>query len=111
MKAILKNLRISPKKVNLVAGLVREKSVIDALTILSLTPKRSAKKLRDTLQSAVKNAEQNFKQDAKNLEIDQIVVTQGRTLKRFNPVSRGRAHPILKRSSHVQITLKVINNQ
>ncbi len=105
MKSYTSNIRISPKKLNLVAGMVRRKSVIEADTLLKFTTKRAAEIVRKAVASAVANAENNFKQDRASLYIEEIVVGKGPTLKRFNPVSRGRAHPILKRMS--VITVKV----
>ncbi len=105
MKAIAKHVRISPKKANLVAGLVRSKNAVEALDILKFTPKKAAKILYKVLHSAVANAENNFKQNKDALIVKEIVVTEGRTLKRSVPISRGRVHPILKRSSHITITV------
>ena len=105
MKAIARNIRISPKKANLVAGLVRKKKAQEALDILKFTPKKGAKLLYKVLHSAMANAENNFKQKKDSLIIKEIVITQGPTFKRSVPVSRGRVHPILKRNSHITITL------
>lgn len=107
MKAIRRNIRISPKKVNLVADLVRMKSAQYALDFLSFVPKKSAKPLFETIRSAVANAEQNFKQQRKDLYIKQIVVNSGSTLKRSRPVSRGRTHPIMKRTAQIMVELGV----
>lgn len=107
MKAIAKHVRISPKKANLVAGLVRKKNVVEALDILKFTPKKAAKILYKVLHSAIANAENNFKQNKDSLSIQEIVVTEGRTLKRSVPVSRGRVHPIRKRTSHITVTVGV----
>lgn len=105
MKSFTSNIRISPKKLNLVAEMVRRKSVAEADALLRFTTKRAAVIVRKAVASAVANAENNFKQDRTSLYIEEIVVGKGPTLKRFNPVSRGRAHPILKRMS--VITVKV----
>jgi large subunit ribosomal protein L22 len=105
MKAIAKQVRISPKKVNLVAGLVRKKNAMQALDILKFTPKKGAKLLYKVLHSAIANAENNFKQNKEALMINEIVVTEGPTLKRSVPISRGRVHPILKRTSHITVTV------
>ncbi len=105
MKSVISNIRISPKKLSLVAEMVRRKSVVQADSILRFTTKKAAEIIRKALASAVANAENNFKQDKESLFIEEIVVGKGPTLKRFNPVSRGRAHPILKRMS--MITIKV----
>lgn len=107
MKAIRRNLRISPKKVNLVADLVRGKPVEYAINFLRFAPKKSAKPLMETIKSAVAGAENNFKQDRKNLYVSKIIVNEGATLKRSMPVSRGRSHPILKRTSHITVEVAV----
>ncbi len=107
MKAIRRYLRISTKKVSLVADLVRGKSVEAAINYLLFTPKRSAKPLMETIKSAVANAEQNFKQNRKELYVSKIVVNEGATLKRQRPVSRGRSHPLLKRTSHIIVEVAV----
>jgi len=105
MKAFLKQVRISPKKVNLAAKLVRGKGVSEALTLLSFIPKRSAPVLKKLIESAAANAENNFKQKREGLTISSIMVNAGTTMKRGRPVSRGRWHPILKRTSHVSVEL------
>jgi len=105
VKAIARHIRISPKKANLVAGLVRNKNAVEALSILKFTPKKGAKVIYKVLHSAMANAENNFKQKKEDLMIKEIIVTQGRTLKRSVPISRGRVHPILKRTSHITVTV------
>lgn len=107
MKAILRQIRISPKKANLVAALVRNKKVGNALDILRFTPKKAAPILRKVISSAISNAETNFKQTKDNLYIKEIVVTEGPTYKRSLPASRGRVAPILKRTSHITVKLAV----
>lgn len=107
MKAIRRSLRISPKKVNLVADLVRGKPAQQAIDFLNFTPKKSAKPLMEAIKSAVANAEQNFKQNRKDLYISKIIVNEGARLKRFRQVSRGRAHPILKKTSHITVEVAV----
>lgn len=107
MKAIRRNLRISSKKVNLVADMVRGKPVEVAINFLRFTPKHSAKPLMDTIRSAAANAVQNFKQQQKDLYVFKIIVNEGATLKRSRPVSRGRTHPIKKRTSHITVELAV----
>lgn len=105
MRSIVKSLRISPRKANLVAELVRGKSAGDAITLLKRLPKKAAVMLRKAIESAVANARNNFSQQEDRLVVSQILVTKGPTLKRFIPVSRGRAAPLLKRSSHLRIEL------
>lgn len=108
MKAIVRQVRISPKKANLVAGLVRRKSVNDAVDILKFTPKKAANILRKAIESAAANGENNFNQSKKDLYIKEIVVTKGVTFKRGVPVSKGRVHPILKRNSHITVKLDTL---
>jgi large subunit ribosomal protein L22 len=107
MKAILKNSRISPKKANLVAGLVRGASVNSALAQLKFTPKKAAKILSKIIASAAANAEVNFKQDRDKLYIKEIIVTKGPAYRRGRSVSRGRIHPIIKKTSHITVTVDV----
>ena len=106
MKAFLKNYRQSPRKVRLVADFVRGKSVDNALLELQFMPKRASRAVAKLIASARANAENNFKvTDA--LFVKEITVDDGPTLKRHRPVSRGRAHGINKRTSHVNVVLGV----
>lgn len=107
MKALLKNTRISPKKANLVAGIVRGVMVEDALAQLRFTPKKAAKLLYKAIDSAASNAENNLKQNRANLYIKEIIVTKGPTYKRGVPVSRGRQHPIMKRTAQIRVTVDI----
>lgn len=93
---------------NLIAALVRGKPVAEALTLLKFTPKRSAPILAKLIQSAAANAENNFKQDPENLVISRLIVDAGVTFKRGRPISRGRWHPLKKRTSHVSVELTVV---
>lgn len=106
MKAFLRQIRVSPKKANLVAALVRNKKAQEATDILDFTPKKSAPILSKLIKSAVANAEHNFNQKAEDLYIKEIIVNEGPTYKRSIPVSRGRAHPLLKRTSHIRVSLE-----
>ena len=101
MKAVLRNARISPKKANLVAGLIRGKMVTEALSQLQFTPKKAAGLLHKVVNSAAANAENNFKQNRDRLYIKEVVVTKAPTYRRGRSVSRGRMHPIRKRGSHI----------
>ena len=105
MKAIRRYLRISSKKVNLVAGLVRGKPVTEAINFLQFTPKKSAKPLMEAIRSAAANAEQNFKQKREDLYISKIVVNEGATLKRSRPVSRQITSYIEKNISYNSRTI------
>lgn len=106
MESKLKDIRMSPRKVNLIAGLIRMRSVHDALEILKVLPKKSAGFLFKALASAVSNAEHNDKKDADTLIVKSVVVNQGRTLKRGRPGYKGKTMPIKKHSSHVSIVLE-----
>ncbi|MDX9970667.1 MAG: 50S ribosomal protein L22 [Candidatus Gracilibacteria bacterium] len=108
MIAKLRQYRTSPKKVNLVACLVRKMPVTKALDTLKFTPKKSAPVLKKLIESATANAENNFKQTKDSLYIKEILVSEGPTLKRSVPISRGRVHPILKRTSNIIVRLAVI---
>jgi large subunit ribosomal protein L22 len=103
--AKLRHLRISPRKVRLVADLIRGKNVEDALSILQFTNKRSSLPLAKLLQSAVANADQQDDVNVDRLFVETICVDGGPTIKRFRPRAMGRATPILKRTSHVSIAL------
>ena len=107
MISSLKNARISPKKMNLVAELVRGQKAVDALNQLKFTPKKAAHILYKVISSAVANATNNRAQDADKLYIKSILVTKGTTYKRGLPVSRGRYHRILKRNSNIQVEVEV----
>jgi len=106
MKSILRQVRISPKKANLIAQLVRNMKAEEALLTLKFTNKKAAPILKKLIESAVANAVNNFKQNAEGLYIKEIIVTEGPTYKRRTMVSKGRAHPILKRTSHITIKLE-----
>ncbi len=103
--AKLNRLRIAPRKVRLVADLIRGKDIKQARAMLQFTLKKAALPLAKLLESAIANAKNNFKMTEDNLRIAKITVDQGRTLKRFRPVSRGRTAMIQKKTSHITLTL------
>lgn len=105
VQAIAKNVRISPRKVSVVASLVRGRTVEDALVILEHTPRRAAVQVAKTIKSARANADHNhgFKPDT--LRITEISVTPGVRYKRYRPVSRGMAHPFQRRTSHIRVVV------
>ena len=103
MKAVLRTIRISPKKANLVAGMVRGKKVTEALALLKFMPKKGADIIYKVVLSAASNAKNNFKQNMDDLIITRLLVTKGPTYKRSLPISRGRVHPIRKRTSHITV--------
>ena len=105
VKAYIKGVDQSPRKVSLVASLVRDRSVADALVILSHTPKRAAKAVAKAVESAQGNAINNHGLDAKTLHIKTLSVTTGTRLKRFKPASRGRALPFQKKTSNILVEI------
>jgi len=109
--AKLRYLRIAPRKVRLVADLIREKSVEEAQTILSFTTKKAAKVLLKLLKQAIANAKTNFQLEEKNLYISKILVDEGPKYKRWMPRARGMASPIQKKTSHVTIELTEIEKK
>jgi large subunit ribosomal protein L22 len=105
VKAVATRVRISPRKVSVVAGLVRGRTVADALVILEHTPRRGALPVAKVIKSARANAEHNHNFKPDTLRITEIAVTNGPVLKRYRPVSRGMAHPFLRRSSHIRVVV------
>jgi large subunit ribosomal protein L22 len=103
VRAVAKDIGISPRKVRLVIDMVRDKKVDEALTILKFLPTPSAKAVAKVIKSAAANAENNFQMSPTDLRISDIFADQGHTLKRFRPKARGRVSPILKRSSHITV--------
>lgn len=107
MKAYGKNIRISPKKLRVVAEVVRGQSAAEALTFLKFAPKKWAFILYKILYSAVKNAETNDNQKLSDLYIATLIVNKGIVYKRWNSISRWRMHSILKRTSNITLGLQV----
>lgn len=95
--------RMSPRKVAVVAALVRGRTVEDAVTILSHTPRRSATAVRKVIESAKANATHNHNYKADSLRITEIRVSTGPSIKRYRPAAHGRALPFLRRSSHIYV--------
>jgi large subunit ribosomal protein L22 len=106
MKAILKNYRQSPRKVRLVADVVRGKKVADALNALQFVEKRASESFAKVIRSAAANAAAAG-EDVSKLVIKKVSVDKGTTLKRFMPRARGSASRINKRSSHITVELGV----
>jgi large subunit ribosomal protein L22 len=105
-KAYLKYIRISPRKVQIVLDLIRGKNLKVAEAILKHTPKAACVPVLKLMRSAAANAENNHSMDKANLYVAECFACPGPTLKRIQPVSKGRAHRILKRTSHITIALK-----
>ena len=96
--------RISPKKARLVADLIRGKSYEQALSQLELSKQRGAVFMKNALQAAFANADQG-EANVRRLYVSEARVDEGPTMKRWQPKDRGRAHPILKRTSHITVTV------
>ena len=105
VKAIAKGVRISPRKVAVVAALVRGRTVEDAVTILEHTPRRAAIAVKKVIESAKANAEHNHNLKPGTLNIVEISVNSGPRLKRYRPASHGRALPFQRRTSHIFVTV------
>jgi len=107
--AKLRYLRIAPRKVRLVADLIRGKTVKKAESILTFTTKGAASSALKLLKQAVANAKNNFQVDENDLYISKIIVDEGKKYKRQLPRARGRADIILKRTSHITLVLDEID--
>ena len=103
VRAYAKNVEQSPRKISLVASLVRRRTVADALVILSHTQKRAAEPVIKAIESAKANAVNNHGLDGKSLKITTLSVTTGDRLKRAMPASRGRALPFEKKMTNILI--------
>jgi large subunit ribosomal protein L22 len=104
----LRYLRIAPRKVRLVAQLIKGKKAAEARAILQFTIKGATEPLGKALHSAVASAKNNFQLEEENLYISKIMVAEGPKLKRYRPRARGRAFPIEKKTSHITIVLDEI---
>ena len=105
VSATLKHARISPQKCRLVADQVRGMPVEKALNVLTFSPKKAAGMVRKVLESAIANAEHNEGADIDELTVAAVYVNEGRTLKRFRARAKGRGTRILKRNSHITVTV------
>ena len=105
--AVAKYIRISPYKVRTVLDLIRGKSVTEAAAILEHSVGRGAEPTKKVLMSAVANAEHNQGMDRGDLIVAECYANGGTSLKRMQPVSKGRGHAILKRTSHITVILDV----
>jgi large subunit ribosomal protein L22 len=109
-RAIQRTTRQSPYKMRLVIDQIRGKSVNEALALLKFSKKHAAKQIEKTLRSAVANAEHQSREGNVSLDVDELyiaraVVNEGPKLKRFTPAAMGRATPIQKRTSHIDIVV------
>src|SRR3989338_6902213 len=104
--AQLKYLRMGPRKVRLVADVVRGKKADKAVQTLSLMPKKAARPVRKLIESAMANAVNNFSLAKENLRVASIMVDGGPVLKRWMPKAHGRATPVRERTSHIKVVLE-----
>ncbi len=109
-RATVKYARISSRKVKIVLDLIRNKPVRVAEAILKNTPKAGCEYVGKLLASAVANAENNHNMDRDKLVVSECYATQGPTLKRIQPRAQGRAYRILKRTSHITLVVKEIED-
>ena len=105
-RASLSNVRISPRKVQIVLDLIRNKPTDVALATLSLTPKAAIPILEKLVKSAIANADNNHSMNKDDLYVSECYVTPGPIMKRIMPRAQGRAYRILKRTSHITVVLK-----
>ena len=105
VRAVAKDTGISPQKLRPLVNMVRGKKVDEALTILRFTSTPAAQIVAKTVKSAAANADNNFQMDPADFKIIGIFTDEARTLKRQRPRSRGRANPILRRSSHITVII------
>ena len=106
--SVVRNLRVSPQKLNLVAAMIRGMDVNKAVATLSFSRRRIAGDVKKGLQSAIANAEHNEGADVDELVVSTIFVDEGMTMKRIRPRAKGRADRIFKRTCH--ITIKVADS-
>lgn len=105
VKAISRYVRISPQKVRMIAGAIKGKPVETGLNILKFMPQKAAGLVEKTVRSAAANADNNYGLDVDNLVINNLIVDQGPSLKRFRARARGRGARILKKTSHITVIL------
>ncbi len=104
-RAVAKYVRVSPQKCRLVADQVRRLSVGKALELLQFSPRKAAAPIRKTLESAIANAEHNQGLDIDELRVDTITIDEGPVMKRWRPRAKGRATPIIKKTSHITVSV------
>lgn len=109
VQAISKSVRISPRKIRLVADSIRNKRVDSALAILASLQQQAARPITKTLKSAIANAVNNAGLDRNSLMVSTVMANQGQVLKRFRPSTRGRIHPYKKRSTNLTIMVKSVS--
>lgn len=111
IRATEKYIRMSPRKIRLVADLVRERPVDEALALLRFLPQAAARPVAKAIRSAAANAEDVHGLSSSELYVSRIAADVGPTLKRYRAGARGRAKPILKRSSHISVVLSELEEE
>ena len=111
IKAIARNVRISPKKTLLIVNKIKKMKPKDAVKILEFIPQSIAQPLKKVVLSAIANAKNNYGFDIDSLTFKQIMVSKGPVFKRYQPISRGRVHRILKRTSHILVIVEGLSKQ
>ncbi len=106
-KAVLRHVRIAPRKARMVVNLIRGKQAGEALSALKFIPRGASKVIEKVLRSAIANAQQKEMGDVDDLWISRAYVDGGQVMKRFQPAPKGIAHPIKKRTSHITLMLSV----
>jgi len=104
-QAILRNIRVSPRKLNLVAGLIRGRRAQDAIATLAFSKRRIAQTVKKTLESAIANAENTHRLDVDQLVVSRAEVGRSQVMKRFSARGRGRAARVEKWFSHLKIVV------
>lgn len=105
VQSVTRNVRMSPQKVREVVRQIQGLNAVQAAAVLAVIPRKSARLVAKTLQSAIANAENNKKARPESLRIKEAVAGRAAILKRFQPKARGSAGPILKRNCHIKIVL------
>jgi len=105
VRAKLRNCRVGSQKARILANMVRGKDVNEALKILSFMPQKPAGLIKKLIESAIANAEQKKVVDVDNLYIKHLSVDMGPSLRRYRPRAQGRATPIKRKSSHINLIL------
>ncbi|MCL1995169.1 MAG: 50S ribosomal protein L22 [Defluviitaleaceae bacterium] len=104
-----KFIRVSDLKARVVLNQIKNKDVKTAMALLDYSPRAAAVIVKNILKSAIANAENNLQLDTDNLYVQEAIANQGPTMKRIRPKAKGRAYPILKRTSHISIILNEKN--
>lgn len=104
--AIAKNVRVSPQKARLVADQIKKMTPQKAVKILDFLPQKAAPVIKKVIASAIANAKNNSGMDETLLVFKEIQIGKGLTMRRYRPISRGRAHHILRRTSHIRVVLE-----